>query len=129
MFSCLYRRMHFFKLIWEISCLLGFSVIILCGHIAGSKSIKHCHFEFEDELSVRAGGVTTVDIMAMDSGIDQRKEPNNGVFSEQRRKSLQARYGYGIIFLLMNLVAWLVRDYGQKFLPELHCKLIYHFSH
>ncbi|GFY81425.1 serinc-domain containing serine and sphingolipid biosynthesis protein [Actinidia rufa] len=40
--------------------------------------------------------------------------------SEQRKKSLRARYLYGILFLLANLVAWCVRDYGQMVSPQLH---------
>lgn len=40
--------------------------------------------------------------------------------SEKRKKSLRARYLYGIIFLLANIVAWCVRDYGQKLSPQLH---------
>ncbi|XP_052188558.1 uncharacterized protein LOC127798940 [Diospyros lotus] len=40
--------------------------------------------------------------------------------SAQRKKSLRARYLYGIIFLLSNLIAWCVRDYGQKLSSELH---------
>ncbi|KAL6971158.1 hypothetical protein U1Q18_030838, partial [Sarracenia purpurea var. burkii] len=42
---------------------------------------------------------------------------------EQRKQSLRARYLYGIIFLLANLIAWCVRDYVQKISPQLHCKL------
>ncbi|KAK9288179.1 hypothetical protein L1049_016628 [Liquidambar formosana] len=38
----------------------------------------------------------------------------------QRKKSLRARYTYGIIFLLTNLCAWFVRDYGQRVFPHLH---------
>lgn len=44
-------------------------------------------------------------------------------FSEKRKESLRARYLYGIVFLLANLVAWCARDYGQKLSPLLHCKL------
>lgn len=40
---------------------------------------------------------------------------------EERKKALRARYVYGIIFLITNLCAWFVRDYGQRVLPELHC--------
>ncbi|XP_059652317.1 uncharacterized protein LOC132299604 [Cornus florida] len=40
--------------------------------------------------------------------------------SVERKKSLRARYSYGIIFLFINLVAWLVRDYGQRASPQLH---------
>lgn len=39
--------------------------------------------------------------------------------SVERKKSLQARYSYGIIFLLTNLSAWFIRDYGQKVFPQL----------
>ncbi|KAL8167174.1 hypothetical protein V2J09_008673 [Rumex salicifolius] len=35
----------------------------------------------------------------------------------EKNKSLRARFYYGIIFLLTNLVAWFVRDYGQRILP------------
>ncbi|XP_028113036.1 probable serine incorporator isoform X2 [Camellia sinensis] len=38
----------------------------------------------------------------------------------QKKKSLRARYLYGIVFLFANLVAWCVRDYGQKVTPQLH---------
>ncbi|KAL6194641.1 hypothetical protein ACLB2K_035722 [Fragaria x ananassa] len=38
----------------------------------------------------------------------------------ERKKALRARYAYGIIFLITNLCAWFVRDYGQRVLPELH---------
>ncbi|CAL5347552.1 unnamed protein product [Camellia sinensis] len=41
----------------------------------------------------------------------------------QKKKSLRARYLYGIVFLFANLVAWCVRDYGQKVTPQLHCEL------
>lgn len=41
----------------------------------------------------------------------------------EKKNSLRARYVYGFIFLLTNLFAWFIRDYGQKVLPELHCKL------
>lgn len=43
-------------------------------------------------------------------------------YSLERRKSLQARYIYGFLFLLTNLMAWFMRDYGHKVLFELHCK-------
>ncbi|PQP99609.1 putative serine incorporator [Prunus yedoensis var. nudiflora] len=37
----------------------------------------------------------------------------------ERKKPLRARYAYGVIFLITNLWAWLVRDYAQRVLPEL----------
>ncbi|KAM7462160.1 hypothetical protein LguiA_030281 [Lonicera macranthoides] len=39
--------------------------------------------------------------------------------SVNRKKALKARYSYGIMFLLTNLIAWLVRDYGQRAFPKL----------
>lgn len=39
----------------------------------------------------------------------------------KRKRSQRARYSYGIIFLLTNLIAWAVRDYGQIFFSDLHC--------
>lgn len=39
----------------------------------------------------------------------------------KRKKSQRARYFYGIIFLLTNLIAWAVRDYGQIIFSDLHC--------
>ncbi|GMY26908.1 probable serine incorporator [Fagus crenata] len=41
-------------------------------------------------------------------------------YSAERKKSLRARYSYGIIFLVTNLIAWFIRDYGQRLLPQLH---------
>ncbi|CAO2822039.1 unnamed protein product [Amaranthus hypochondriacus] len=40
--------------------------------------------------------------------------------SLERRKSLRARYYYGVIFLIINFVAWLVRDYIQRVIPGEH---------
>ncbi|KAL3828338.1 hypothetical protein ACJIZ3_017140 [Penstemon smallii] len=39
--------------------------------------------------------------------------------SIRKKKSLRARYAYGVIFLLTNIIAWLFRDYGEKILPML----------
>ncbi|XLS81798.1 hypothetical protein HN51_047629, partial [Arachis hypogaea] len=42
-------------------------------------------------------------------------------YGVERKKSMEARYYYGIVFLIMNLVTWFFRDYGQTvFLPWLH---------
>ncbi|XP_027165934.1 probable serine incorporator [Coffea eugenioides] len=38
----------------------------------------------------------------------------------KKKKSLRARYAYGMIFLIINLTAWFFRDYGEKILPLLH---------
>eukprot|EP00268_Persea_americana_P058400 TRINITY_DN7057_c1_g1_i5.p1 TRINITY_DN7057_c1_g1~~TRINITY_DN7057_c1_g1_i5.p1 ORF type:complete len:404 (+),score=47.57 TRINITY_DN7057_c1_g1_i5:74-1285(+) len=40
-------------------------------------------------------------------------------YSVDKKNSLRARYVYGLIFLITNLLAWLIRDYGQKVLAEL----------
>ncbi|KAG6668919.1 hypothetical protein I3843_01G198200 [Carya illinoinensis] len=47
-------------------------------------------------------------------------EQKNVDYSAERKQTLQARYTYGTIFLITNLMAWFVRDYGQKLLPQLH---------
>ncbi|KAI3469903.1 hypothetical protein Pfo_026566 [Paulownia fortunei] len=39
--------------------------------------------------------------------------------SVRKKKSLRARYAYGVIFLLTNIIAWLFRDYGERILPVL----------
>lgn len=49
-------------------------------------------------------------------------EFNKVDYALERKKSLQARYYFGIIFLIMNLIAWFFRDYGQSILPWIHCK-------
>jgi len=42
--------------------------------------------------------------------------------SVEKRRSLRARYYYGIIFLSTNLAAWFIRDYILRVIPENHCK-------
>ncbi|KAK7279139.1 hypothetical protein RJT34_24185 [Clitoria ternatea] len=41
-------------------------------------------------------------------------------YAVERKKSLHARYYFGIVFFIMNLVAWFFRDYGQSVLPWIH---------
>ncbi|WRX21074.1 Serine incorporator/TMS membrane protein - like 1 [Theobroma cacao] len=41
-------------------------------------------------------------------------EPTNVDCSAERKKSLRARYFYGLIFFIINLTAWFIRDYGQS---------------
>lgn len=53
-------------------------------------------------------------------------ELNKVDYAVERKKSLQARYYFGIMFLIMNLVAWFFRDYGQGALPFIHCKSIFY---
>lgn len=38
------------------------------------------------------------------------------LYSFKRKQSLQARYVYGFIFFITNLLAWFLRDYGHKVL-------------
>ncbi|KAH9606235.1 hypothetical protein KSS87_005693 [Heliosperma pusillum] len=40
--------------------------------------------------------------------------------SVERRKTLRARYYYGVIFLITNFMAWFIRDYIQRVIPEKH---------
>nr|KYP73604.1 Serine incorporator 3 [Cajanus cajan] len=47
-------------------------------------------------------------------------ELNKVDYAMERKKSLRARYYFGIIFLIMNLVAWFFRDYGHSVLPFIH---------
>ena len=42
--------------------------------------------------------------------------------SARKKKSLRARYAYGVVFLLTNIIAWLFRDYGERILPMLPCE-------
>ncbi|CAI8601929.1 unnamed protein product [Vicia faba] len=48
------------------------------------------------------------------------EEVNKVDYEVERKKSLHARYYYGIVFFIMNLVAWFFRDYGQTILPWIH---------
>lgn len=45
-------------------------------------------------------------------------------YYKEKNKSLRARYVYGTIFLIINLCAWFIRDYAQKALSLLPCKVI-----
>lgn len=49
-------------------------------------------------------------------------ETPNADYASEKKKSLRVRYVYGIIFLMTNLIAWFIRDYGQRIVPQLHCK-------
>ncbi|KAF5736677.1 serine incorporator [Tripterygium wilfordii] len=46
-------------------------------------------------------------------------EQNRVDWSQAEKKSLRARYYYGIVFLLTSLFAWVFRDYAQRVLPQL----------
>ncbi|CAK9173635.1 unnamed protein product [Ilex paraguariensis] len=49
-------------------------------------------------------------------------EQKSVLYSMKKKKSRHARYFYGIIFMLTNLIAWFVRDYGEKVISQLQCK-------
>lgn len=63
-----------------------------------------------------------------DSEVDQWEEfpvvlqQKSMEYSIKSKRSSRARYSYGIIFLITNLIAWFVRDYGERVLPVLQCK-------
>lgn len=63
-----------------------------------------------------------------EEGTTSLEELNKVDYAMERKKSLKARYYFGIIFLMMNLVAWFFRDYGQSVLPWIHCKPIFYPS-
>ncbi|KAL7105671.1 hypothetical protein ACP275_07G058500 [Erythranthe tilingii] len=50
---------------------------------------------------------------------EEANSSKNVNFSIRKKKSLQARFAYGVIFLLTNVIAWLFRDYGERILPML----------
>lgn len=83
------------------------------------------------KVSTGAVEATEVDIRPRNSELVSEEEvrgsleQNNVDYSVERKKSLRARYSYGIIFLVTNLIAWFVRDYGQRLLPQLHCKTMF----
>ncbi|KAH1046838.1 hypothetical protein J1N35_037622 [Gossypium stocksii] len=70
---------------------------------------------------------SVIQVSSSNSELDQRVEAsfeamNNVDCSEERKKSLRARYFYGIIFLITNLTAWFIRDYGHTTFPPLYYK-------
>ncbi|KHG07649.1 Serine incorporator 3 [Gossypium arboreum] len=71
---------------------------------------------------------TVIQVSLSNSELVQRVEAsfeamNNVDCSEEKKKSLRARYLYGIIFLITNLTAWFIRDYGHTIFPPLTRKL------
>ncbi|WOL05791.1 putative serine incorporator [Canna indica] len=76
--------------------------------------------------------VTRVEMEYVDSHLveahgshEQVGQEKSEVYSIKRKQSLQARYTYGFIFFITNILAWLFRDYGHKvlhnFLPKRVC--------
>ncbi|KAJ4897687.1 Serinc-domain containing serine and sphingolipid biosynthesis protein [Raphanus sativus] len=58
---------------------------------------------------------------ASSSGNDSYESIKNGSWFNQFRNGCNpwmARYAYGLIFLIANLLAWAARDYGQRALKE-----------
>ncbi|TYH03660.1 hypothetical protein ES288_A09G237000v1 [Gossypium darwinii] len=49
-------------------------------------------------------------------------DPKNVDWCEERNKSLRARYIYAIIFFIINLTAWFIRDYGHSVFPPPYYK-------
>lgn len=77
--------------------------------------------------SNEAGEATRVQVRTINTQVVPQAEvagsleQKNMDLSKERKKSMRARYIYGIIFLIPNLCAWIVRDYGQMVQPQLHC--------
>lgn len=65
----------------------------------------------------------------MESGVGLGSNQKHGVFkdwfSQFRNGSnpWMARYVYALIFLVSNLLAWAVRDYGRNAFPEMESKI------
>ncbi|XP_021672993.1 uncharacterized protein LOC110659385 isoform X2 [Hevea brasiliensis] len=64
-----------------------------------------------------------VDMRPSNSEVPQEQVPGqlegkSTDYKQEKRKSLRARFIYGIIFLIINLKAWFFRDYGQKVLAQ-----------
>lgn len=74
-----------------------------------------------------------VDVRPNNSEVPQEQLPGqleekSTDYSQGKKKSLRARFKYGIIFLIINLKAWFFRDYGQKFLAQFSCESMFlHF--
>ncbi|MBA0684792.1 hypothetical protein Goari_026355 [Gossypium aridum] len=54
-------------------------------------------------------------------------DPKNVDCCEERSKSLRARYIYAIIFFIINLTAWFIRDYGHSVFPPTYCESSFPF--
>lgn len=79
--------------------------------------------EVSEEAKVEENNATTLEVTEeLPTALEQRSVE----CSVERKKSLQARYLYGILFLLINLSAWFFRDYGQKVLSQLLCKSMFY---
>lgn len=72
-------------------------------------------------MNVSAEGVEAVAEVVPWEEVSESLEQKRIDYLAAKKKSLQARYIYGVIFLFTNLCAWFIRDYGQRVLPQLHC--------
>ncbi|PRQ36897.1 putative serine incorporator/TMS membrane protein [Rosa chinensis] len=77
-------------------------------------SLLNCRMSISAEVVEPTGEVILWEVVPV--SLEQRRSDH----LTERKKALRARYVYGIIFLITNLCAWFVRDYGQRVLPELH---------
>lgn len=67
----------------------------------------------------------------MESGVGGNSNERHGVFKDDSWFSQfrngsnpwMARYVYALIFLVSNLLAWAVRDYGRNTFPEMESKI------
>ena len=75
----------------------------------------------EAEVGEKNNGINSEVIEELPTALQQKIAE----CSVERKNSLRARYSYGIIFLLTNLSAWFIRDYGQKVFPQLQCKSMF----
>ncbi|KAG7028786.1 Serine incorporator 3, partial [Cucurbita argyrosperma subsp. argyrosperma] len=46
-------------------------------------------------------------------------ETPNADYASEKKKSLRVRYVYAVIFLMTNLIAWFIRDYGKRIIPQI----------
>jgi hypothetical protein len=79
--------------------------------------------EVSAEAAAVAGGA--VHIIHFSDRQNIPLELNKDDYAIERKKSLHSRYYFGVIFLIMNLVAWFFRDYGQSIRPWIRCKSIF----
>ncbi|KAM1087352.1 hypothetical protein ACFX2B_012740 [Malus domestica] len=71
-------------------------------------------------MNVSAEGVEAVAEVVPWEEVSESLEQKRIDYLAAKKKSLRARYIYGVIFLFTNLCAWFIRDYGQGVLPQLH---------
>ncbi|XP_020529109.1 probable serine incorporator isoform X1 [Amborella trichopoda] len=70
----------------------------------------------ESKKEVDKGNGRNLELVSWEQSLAQ---PDSVNYPAERKASLRARYVYGFIFLLTNLLAWFFRDYGDGILTEL----------